>query len=106
MSNAIARVHFAIVDDELEVSVPPALKPLNDFIETEIGTSDVKLDLIEHHLRHDREWQFSGDAYHLRISSDRVTVKNSYNGACVSLTRAELRTLLAALRALLAEEYG
>jgi hypothetical protein len=106
MSNATAQVHFTIVDDELEVSVPPALEPLKDFIETEIGTSDVKLDLIDHHLRHDRTWQYSGDACRLDLNGERATVKHSYTGAFVQLTRAELRDLLTTLRDLLTTHYG
>jgi hypothetical protein len=103
MSNATAQVHFTIVDDELEVSAPPALEPLNDFFETEIGTSDAMLDLIEHHVRHDRTWQFTGDACHLRLDGETVTIEHEYTKARAVIPRADLRDLLAALRALLAE---
>jgi len=106
MSNATAQVHFAIVDDELAVSVPPALEPLNDFFETEIGTSDAMLDLIEHHVRHDREWQFTGDSCHLEIDGETVTIEHAYTGASAVLTRVDLRALLADLRALLTESHA
>jgi hypothetical protein len=106
MSNATTQVHFAIVDDELEVSAPPALEPVGDFFETEIGTSDAILDLIEHHVRHDRTWQFTGDAGHLRLDSETVTIDHNYTGARAILTRTDLRALLIELRALLTESYG
>jgi hypothetical protein len=101
MSNATTHVHFTIVDDELRVSVPPALEALDDFFETEIGTSDAMLDLIEHHVRHDRTWQFTGDACHLHLDGDTATIEHNYTGARTILSRADLRTLLADLRALL-----
>jgi hypothetical protein len=103
MSNATTSVHFAIVDDELEVSAPPALAPLGDFFETEIGTSDDALDLVEHHVRHERTWQFTGDACHLRLDGETVTVEHLHTGARTTLTRTDLRTLLTGLRTLLAE---
>jgi hypothetical protein len=106
MSNATTQVHFTIVDDELEVSAPPALEPLNDFFETEIGTSDAKLGLIEHHVRHVRSWQFTGNACHLHLDGETVTIEHNYTGARTILTRTDLRALLTALRALLTESYG
>jgi hypothetical protein len=105
MSNATTQVHFTIVDDELEVSAPPALEPLNDFFETEIGTSKAMLDLIEHHVGHDRTWQFTGDACHLRVHGESVTVEHEYTGASTTLPRADLRDLLATLGDLLTESY-
>jgi uncharacterized protein YacL (UPF0231 family) len=104
MSNATTHVHFTIVDDELRVSVPPALETLNDFFETEIGTSDAMLGLIEHHVRHDRTWQFTGNACHLHLDGETVTIEHNYTGARTSLTRTDLRALLTDLRALLTEQ--
>jgi hypothetical protein len=106
MSNVTAHVHFAIVDDELEVSAPSELEPLNEFFETEIGTSDAVLDLIEHHVRHDRTWQFTGDACHLRLDGEMVTIEHEYTKARTNLPRADLRDLLTALRTLLNKSYG
>lgn len=104
MSFATTQVHFAIVDDELEVSAPPALETLNDFFETEIGTSDAMLDLIEHHVRHDRTWQFTGNACHLHLDGETVTIEHGHAETRATLTRTDLRALLTDLRALLAEE--
>jgi hypothetical protein len=103
MSNATTQVHFTIVDDDLKVSAPPGLKPLDDFLETEVGTSDAMLDRIEHHVRHDRTWQFTGNACHLRLDGETATIKNTYTGASTVLTRTDLRALLTDLRALLAD---
>ena len=103
MSSATTEVHFTIVDDELEVSAPPALESLNDFFETEIGTSDAMLGLVEHHVRHDRTWWFTGNACHLHLDGETATVENNYTGACATLTRTDLRALLADLRALITE---
>jgi hypothetical protein len=101
MSNATTQVHFTVVDDELEVSAPPALEPLDDFFQTEIGTSEHMLELVEHHVRHDHAWQFSGNACHLRLDGETVTVEHDYTGASTVLTRTDLCDLLADLRALL-----
>lgn len=106
MSNATAQVHFTIVDDELEVSVPAELAPLNDFFEIELGTSSAMLDLLEHHVRHDRTWQFTGNACHLDLDGESVSIKHAYTGARTLLTRADFRALLTDLRALLTESYG
>lgn len=104
--NATTQVQFAVVADELEVSAPPALEPLNDFFETEIGTSEAMLDLIEHHVRHDRTWQFTGDACHLRLDGESVAIGHTSTGACVTVTRADLRVLLTNLRVLLTGSGG
>jgi hypothetical protein len=104
MSNATTHVHFTIVDDELQVSVPQGLETLNDFFETEIGTSDAMLGLIEHHVRHERTWQFTGNVCHLHLDGDTVTIEHDCTGTRTTLTRADLRALLSALRALLAEQ--
>lgn len=101
MSNATTQVHFTIVDDELEVSAPLALEPLNDFFETEIGTSDAMLNLIEHHVRHMRTWQFTGDTCQLQLDGESVAIEHNYTGARTTLTRSDLRVLLANLRAVL-----
>lgn len=106
MGNATAQVHFTIVDDELAVSVPPELEPLNDFFEAEVGTSDTTVDLIEHHVRHDRGWQFTGNACQLTLDGETVTVTHTYTGACTSLSRTDFRAILAHLGAVLAESYG
>jgi uncharacterized protein YacL (UPF0231 family) len=103
MNNATAQVHFAIVDDELEVTAPPALVPLDDFFETEIGTSEAMLDEVEHHVRHDRTWRFTGDACHLRLDGEDVVVEHGHSGASATITRTDFRALLADLRAVLAE---
>jgi hypothetical protein len=102
MSNTTRHVHFAIVDDELHVSVPQELETLNDFFETEIGTSDAMLGLIEHHVRHERTWQFTGNVCHLRLDGETVTIEHDHTGARTTLTRGDLRVLLTDLRALLA----
>jgi hypothetical protein len=106
MNNATTQVHFTIVDDELRVSAPPALEPITDFFETEIGTSEAKLGLIEHHVRHGRTWQFSGNACHLRLDGESVVIEHTYTAARATITRTDLRTLLADLRALLAKGYN
>lgn len=102
MSKATTQVQFTITDDELTASVPLELAPLDDFFETEIGTSAAMLDLIEHHVRHDRTWQFTGNACHLRLDGESVTVEHNYTGASTTLTRADLRALVTDLRALVA----
>jgi hypothetical protein len=101
MSNATTHVHFTIVDDELHVSVPPELETLTDFFETEIGTSSAMLNLIEHHIRHERTWQFTGNACHLQLNAETVTIEHHHTGAHSTLTRADLRALLTALRAVI-----
>lgn len=103
MNNATTRVHFTIVDDELKVSAPPELEPLSDFFETEIGTSDAMLDLIEHHVRHERTWQLTGNACHLQLAGETVTIEQNYTDGHASLARTDFRALLANLRALLTE---
>jgi uncharacterized protein YacL (UPF0231 family) len=105
VSKATTQVQFTIVDDELAVSVPPELEPLDDFFETEIGTSDAMLNLIEHCVRHDRTWQFTGNACHLRLDGESITVEHNYTNARTTLTRADLRTLVADLRAFLTDEH-
>lgn len=104
MNNATTQIQFTIADDDLAMSVPPELAPLDDFFETEIGTSDAMLDLIEHHVHHDRTWRFTGNACHLRLDGESVTVEHNHTGATASITRADLRTLIANLRALLTDE--
>lgn len=107
MGGSVAtQVRFAIIDGELEVSAPSTLEPLDDFLETEIGTDDATLDLIDHHVRHDREWQFSGNACQLRLDGERVTVRHNYTAASVDLSRDDLRGLLAALRVVVGQELG
>lgn len=101
MSNATTQIHFTIVDDELQVSGPPALETLNDFFESEIGTSATMLGLIEHHVRHDNTWQFTGNACHLHLDGNEATVEHTYTGAQAVLTRTDLRALLTDLRVLL-----
>ena len=103
MSNATAQVHFTVVNDELSVSTPAELAPLTDFFETEIGTSEAMLDLITHHIRHDRTWRFAGNACGLALDGETVTIEHLHTGARAALTRAELRALLNELRALIAE---
>jgi uncharacterized protein YacL (UPF0231 family) len=104
MSNATAKIRFSIVGDELEVSAPPAMEALGEFFETEIGTSDAMLDLIEHHVRHDRLWGFTGNACDLRLDGETVTIEHNYTDAHAILTRTDLRALLTDLRALLTEQ--
>ncbi|GAB3443035.1 hypothetical protein [Actinophytocola sediminis] len=101
MSYGTTQVQFAIVDHELEVSAPTALTPLDDFLESEIGTDDATLDLVDHHVRHDRTWQFAGDACHLSLDGETVVIRHNYTGAAITLTRTDLRTLLATLRTFL-----
>lgn len=101
MSNATTHVHFTIVDDELQVSAPRELATLNDFFESEIGTSDAMLGLIEHHVRHERTWQFTGNSCHLHLDGGTVTIEHDYTGTRATLTRTDFRTLLTDLRALL-----
>ena len=103
MGNATKRVHFTVVNDELTVSTPPTLEPLRDFFETEIGTSNAMLDLIEHHVRHERTWQFTGNACHLHLDGETVTIEQNYTDAHVILTRMDLSALLTDLRTLLTE---
>ncbi|MEV4315008.1 hypothetical protein [Actinocrispum sp. NPDC049592] len=104
MSKATTDVHFTIVDDELQVSAPLALAAVDDFFETEIGTSETMLALIEHHVRHDRTWQFTGNVCHLGLDHDTVTIEHHYTGARTTLTSADFRTLLAGLRSLLEQQ--
>ena len=104
MNNATSRVLFKIIDDELEVTAPPALAPLADFLETEVGTSDVMLDLIEHHVRHDRVWRFTGNACRLHLDGEAATIEHDHTGARTTITRPDLSELLANLRTLLAED--
>jgi hypothetical protein len=101
MSNATAHVHFTVLDDELHVSVPPELETLNDFFETEIGTSDTMLGLIEYHVRHEGAWQFTGNVCQLHLDGDTVTIEHDYTGTRTTLSRADFRALLTDLRALL-----
>jgi hypothetical protein len=103
MSNATTHVHFTVVDDELRVSVPQELEALSDFFETEIGTSEAMLGLIAHHVRHERTWQFSGNACHLRVEDETVTIEHDHTDARTTLPRADFRDLLTDLRALLAD---
>lgn len=103
MSNATAQVHFTVTDDELSVSAPAELAPLTDFFETEIGTSEAILDLVTHHVRHDRTWRFAGNACALTLDGETVTVEHLHTGARAVVTRTELRALLSELRALVAE---
>jgi uncharacterized protein YacL (UPF0231 family) len=100
MSNATTQVHFTVVDDELEVSVPPELEPLNDFFEIEIGTSDARLQLVKHHVSHDRTWQFTGNACRLHLDGETVVIEHNFAGTRMTLTRADLRALLTDLHAL------
>lgn len=102
MSNATAQVHFTVVDDELSVSAPAELAPLTDFFETEIGTSEAMLDLVTHHVRHDRVWHFAGNACGLALDGETVTIEHLHTLAQAVLTRAELRALLSELRTLVA----
>ncbi|WP_133904281.1 hypothetical protein [Actinophytocola oryzae] len=88
------------------MSAPPALAPLDDFLETEIGTDETMLDLIEHHVRHNSTWHFTGDACQLDLDGGTVTVKHGYTGASTTLPRADLRALLADLRTLLTGALG
>ncbi|MGB3438711.1 MAG: hypothetical protein WBA97_08150 [Actinophytocola sp.] len=106
MNKATTQIHFAVVDNELEVSAPPALAPVTDFFETEIGTSDTMLDLIEHHVRHDQTWRFTGDTCHLSLDAETVTIEHNYTGASTNLTRTDLKALLTNLRDILAESDG
>jgi uncharacterized protein YacL (UPF0231 family) len=101
MNNATTQIHFAIVGGELTVSAPPELEPLNDFFETEIGTSEAMLDQVEHHVRHDRSWQLTGNACCLRLDGETATIQNNYTGTSATLTRIDLHALLVDLRALL-----
>lgn len=103
MSHATAHVHFTIVDDELQVSVPQEFDALSDFFESEIGTSDAMLRLIEHHVRHERTWQFTGNVCHLHLDGETVTIEHDHTDARTTLTRADLRALLIDLRTLLTE---
>lgn len=103
MSNATAQVHFTIVDDDLEVAVPPELEPLDDFLETEVGTSEATLDLLEHHTRHTRTWRFTGNACQLDLSPATVTITHLHTGSGTSLSRADFLSLLADLRTLFTE---
>jgi hypothetical protein len=104
MSNATKRVHFTLVGDELRVSAPPELEPLSDFFETEIGISNAMLDLIEHHVRHDRAWRFTGNACHLDLNGKTVSIEHNYTDARTIVTRTDLLALLADLRALFSEQ--
>jgi hypothetical protein len=101
MGNATAQVHLTVVDDDLEVVVPAELEPLDDFLETEIGTSETTLDLVEHHVRHARTWSFTGDACQLDLANATVTITHLHTGVSVELSRADLLGLLAELRVLL-----
>ncbi|MCE7001807.1 hypothetical protein LWC34_02970 [Kibdelosporangium philippinense] len=103
MSKATTRVRFTIVDDELRVSVPKELDTLTDFFETEIGTSEAMLGLIEHHVRHERTWQFTGNACHLYLDGQTVTIEHDYAGTRTTVDRADFRILLSDLRAVLTD---
>lgn len=101
MNNGTTQVQFAISDGELEVSAPAALEPLDDFLETEIGTDGDMLELVGHHVRHDRVWRFAGDACQLNLDGETVTVTHNYTDTSTVLTRAEFRNLLGDLRVFL-----
>lgn len=103
MSNATAQVHLTIVDDDLEVAVPAELEPLDDFLETEVGTSDATLCLVEHHVRHDSGWRFTGNACQLDLENAMVTITHHHTDASTCLSREDFLGVLADVRALLAE---
>ncbi|OLF07499.1 hypothetical protein BLA60_26590 [Actinophytocola xinjiangensis] len=96
-----AQVRFAIHDGELRIRVPPELEPLDDFLESEIGADRAVLDIVEHHVRHDRQWEFAGDSCELVLDGDTVTITHDYTGTAVTLARRDLRDLLADLGAFL-----
>jgi hypothetical protein len=103
MNNATAQVHFRLVDDELEVTAPAGFGALSDFFETEIGVSAAVLDLVTHHVRHDRTWRFTGNACHLLLDGETATIEHQHTGERTVLNRGELRTLLTDLHELLDE---
>ena len=101
MNKLTTQVHFTITEDELKASAPETLEPLTDFFEEEIGTSETMLDLVEHQVRHSREWHYTGDACHLTLDGETAKIEHIHTGASITVTRTDLRTLLTDLRTVL-----
>lgn len=101
MSSLTARVRFAMHNGELHIRVPPELEPLDDFLESEIGADRATLDIVDHHVRHDRKWKFAGNSCELALDGDTATITHDYTGTTITLTRHDLHDLLAELSTIL-----
>ncbi|HET9142211.1 hypothetical protein [Actinophytocola sp.] len=71
------------------VAVSPDLRPLDDFLETEIGESLSTLALITGRVRAGEPWAFGGDCCHLTVRAGEVCLENDFTGCRVTLAGAE-----------------
>lgn len=83
-------------DGCVNVSVPPDLQPLDDFLETDLGDSDA-LELVVGRVRDaaTTRWVFGGDCCHLTVRGGEVLIENDFSGREVTLSRAEFLVIVA-----------
>jgi uncharacterized protein YacL (UPF0231 family) len=84
-------------DGYVVVTVSPDLRPLDDFLETEIGESLSTLGLITARVRAaDAEpWTFGGDCCHLTVRSDEVLIENDFTLCRLTLSGTEFLEIAA-----------
>lgn len=68
---------------------------IDDFLAAEVGSCRATLGEIEEHVCAADTWQFGGDACHLTVHGDQVTVENGFNDESATMSRAGFLRVLA-----------
>ncbi|MFL6125702.1 hypothetical protein [Actinophytocola sp.] len=83
-------------DGHVSVLTSPDYRPLEDFLETDIGGELSELRFLAERARHARAepWGFGGDTCHVTVGGDDVLVENDFTGQRVTLPRGEFLRIL------------
>jgi len=97
VDGATRSVRFTRGDDgHVSVLTSPDFRPLEDFLETDIGGELSELRFIAERARNSlpAPWGFSGDTCYVAVDGDDVLVENDFTGQRVFLSRAEFVRIL------------
>jgi uncharacterized protein YacL (UPF0231 family) len=84
------------MDGHVSVLTSPDFRPLEDFLETDIGNELDELRFVAERARDARPepWGFGGDSCHVTVGGDDVVVENDFTGQRVLLSRMEFLRIL------------
>jgi len=83
-------------DGHVSVLTSPDFRPLEDFLETDIGGELGELRFVAERARNvqPEPWGFGGDTCHVTVGGDDVLVENDFTGQRVFLSRSEFLRIL------------
>lgn len=97
MGEATSCVRFSRGEDGyVSVTASPDFRPLDEFLESDIGEDVAELRFVAERARgsEPEPWGFGGNSCHVTVGPDEVCVENDFTGQQVTLPRAEFVKIL------------